>query len=190
MRIIRYCTAFLSMSLVTACDKTPDPPMAPSLQLSGNSNTSLVTGDYVANIGAAAPIYGAYNLDGRTDKNGMSSGAFTFFAPTSTGTIDFAGRVTCLYVDDVLKRVWIGAVITRNSSTRAAYDATQEIHQVGHDVWFRVADRSPGGSGDPDRTTFLGFEGSGGIATSAEYCALHLWGNDGVGITSGNLTVH
>ncbi len=190
MRIIGYCTAFLSLSLVAACDQTSPPPMAPSLQLSGNGNTALVTGDYVANIGASTPIYGAYNLNGRTDRNGASSGEFTFFAPTSAGTIDFAGRVTCLYVDNALKRAWIGAVITRNSSTRAAYDGTQEIHRVGHDVWFRVADRSPGGSGEPDRTTFLGFEGSGGIATSADYCALHLWGNDGAGITSGNLTVH
>jgi hypothetical protein len=188
MRSVRPVIPGLCLSLFAAC-ASPEPPTGPSLALSGNGVQSLVNGSYTANIGAVAPIIGVYDLSGKIDRDGASSGEFSFYAETTTGTIAFAGRITCLVFDDPLKRAWIGAVITANSSTRPSHDGTQVIHRVGHDVWFRVADRSPGGSGDPDRTTFLGFEGSGMIATSADYCALHAWGNDGVPTLSGNLTV-
>ncbi len=192
----RYVPTLLLLSAFAACRQgspaEPSAPDLPTLQVNGahDNNGEKVTGTYTANIGAAAPIIGHYELQAKIHKNGETKGEFRFFADTPTGTIDFDGRVTCLAVNDELKRAWIGAVITRNGSTRPTHDGTQVIHQVGHDVWFRVADRSPGGSGDPDRTTFLGFEGGAGIFTSAEYCSLRIWPNDALPILSGNLTVH
>ncbi|HEX9582769.1 MAG TPA: hypothetical protein VF970_16835 [Gemmatimonadales bacterium] len=189
MRLTRLAAPVFGLFFLAACEGPRDLPVEPQMELSGNGVQSLVTGQYTANIGAVAPIIAEFNLDGRIDRNGQASGGFTFFTETSTGTIDFAGEITCLPFNDDLGRAWIGAVITRNSSTRPTHDGTLEIHRVGHDVWFRVADRSPGGSGAPDRTTSIGFEGSAGIGTSAEYCALQIWPNDGAPVLSGNLTV-
>ncbi len=86
--------------------------------------------------------------------------------------IDFSGGVTCMAVDSVNGRAWIGGIVTENNSDHPNF--TTEIHQPGKDVWFRVLDTGQH-SGDPDRTTFFGFEGSGGIITSAEYCAAQIW---------------
>lgn len=86
--------------------------------------------------------------------------------------IDFIGDVTCMAVDADLGRAWIGAVVTENNSDHPNF--IEDIHQPGRDVWFRVLDTGPDAA-EPDRTTFLGFEGAGGIITSAEYCAAKIW---------------
>lgn len=86
--------------------------------------------------------------------------------------IDFSGEVTCMVVDADLGRAWIGGIVTVNNSENPNF--TQDIHQPGRDVWFRVLDTGPG-SVDADRTTFLGFEGAGGIITSEEYCLARIW---------------
>ena len=89
--------------------------------------------------------------------------------------IEFHGKVTCLAVDPDNGRVWVGGVVTRNLSVHPGF--TTEIHEPGKDVWFRVLDtgkRSP----EPDRSTFLGFEGGGGIITSEEYCEAQIWPDD------------
>ena len=164
-------------------------PLEPSAALSRGGLDALVTGSYTANVGVGAPIIAAYELSAMTASDGTTRGEFSFFADTPDGTIDFSASVTCLPVDDGLKRAWIGGVITRNGSTRASHNGTNPIHRVGHDVWFRVADRSPGGSDDADRTTSLGFE-SATITSSAQYCALRPWANDGLPVVSGNVTVH
>ena len=57
----------------------------------------------------------------------------------------------------------------------------------GRDIRFRVLDE-PGG----DRSTFVGFEGSAGFMTSAEYCAGQPWpaGNARTWpVVSGGITV-
>jgi len=89
--------------------------------------------------------------------------------------IDLSGEVTCLAVDPLNHRAWIGGVITKNTSTDP--DLLTDIQQPGHDIWFRVLDAGEGASAI-DRTTFTGFEGSGGIQTSAQYCAARLWPAD------------
>jgi hypothetical protein len=105
--------------------------------------------------------------------NGAAAGQFHIMADEGEGlTVDVAGAVTCLAVDPVNHRAWIGAVVTRNTSTDP--DLQTEIHQPGRDVWFRVLDDGEG-AGAVDRTTFTGFEGAAGIITSAEYCAARLW---------------
>lgn len=99
--------------------------------------------------------------------------------------IDFHGDVICFEIDSDNGRAWIGGVVRENFSTHPSF--TTEIHQPGKDVWFRVLDSDLDSDGDsdsdsdsdsemePDRTTFLGFEGGGGIITSEEYCALQIW---------------
>lgn len=86
--------------------------------------------------------------------------------------IDFISEVTCMAVDADLGRAWIGGVVVENNSENPNF--TGEIHQPGRDVWFRVLDTGSGAD-EADRTTFLGFEGAGGIITSEEYCQARIW---------------
>jgi hypothetical protein len=79
----------------------------------------------------------------------------------------YEGDVTCLAVDPVNHRAWIGGVLTQSNDP-------DPITEVGDDAWFRVLDLGSSNAG-PDRSTFLGFEGGGGIITSAEYCAAKIW---------------
>ena len=78
----------------------------------------------------------------------------------------YKGDVTCFAVDPVNHRAWIGGVITGSNDP-------DPLTAVGKDAWFRVLDLGEGP--DPDRSTFLGFQGSAGIETSEEYCAVRLW---------------
>jgi hypothetical protein len=88
--------------------------------------------------------------------------------------VEFHGRATCLAVDPENNRAWIGGVVTRNASTHPAF--MTEIHEPGKDIWFRVVDYGEGDDAEqPDRTTFVGFEGAAGIITSAEYCEAQIW---------------
>jgi hypothetical protein len=121
--------------------------------------------------------------------NGRAFGSFRHRTEDETGTIDFKGEVTCLAVDSVNRRAWIGGVITANRSTSPNFN-TAAVHQVGHDIWFRVLDTEPG-DGEPDRSTFVGFEGV--IPTSEAYCRDRIWpeGNARTSpVTSGALIVH
>jgi hypothetical protein len=108
--------------------------------------------------------------------DGRATGQFHHEADEGGGLfIDLSGEVTCLAVDPVNHRAWIGGVITKNTSTDP--DLLTDIQQPGHDIWFRVLDAGEGASAT-DRTTFTGFEGSAGIQTSAQYCAARLWPAD------------
>ena len=104
--------------------------------------------------------------------------------------VEFHGRVTCIAVDSVTHRAWIGGVVTRNNSEHPSYTTART--QVGRDIWFRVVDNGQGEGGPPDRSTFVGFEGDRGILTSAEYCAARLWVDGDVGthpVTTGSIHV-
>jgi hypothetical protein len=176
---------------VSACETPVSPVVSYDAPATADAEVDAkvkVNGNYTANVGASVPIIGEYVLSAKVRPNGKTTGEFSFLASTVDGTIDFGARVTCIAFDEALGRAWIGGVITRNSSTRPSHNGTNPIHTVGHDVWFRVADRSTDGS-IPDRTTSLGFEGGGGIPTSAAYCAARPWANDGIAIASGDLTV-
>jgi hypothetical protein len=93
--------------------------------------------------------------------------------PRAGFTVDFSGEVTCMAVDPVNHRAWIGGVVTENRSDDPNHGL--EIHQPGSDVWFRVVDYGEGAAAQPDRSSVYGFEGAAGVTTSAEYCALQLW---------------
>jgi hypothetical protein len=124
--------------------------------------------------------------------NGRAVGHFRHRTEDETGTIDFSGEVTCLAVDSINRRAWIGGVITANRSTSPSF-TTLAIHEVGHDIWFRVLDNDHG-SDEPDRSTFVGFE-SDAIPSSEAYCSMRIWPDVPVinartwPVTSGNLVV-
>jgi hypothetical protein len=121
--------------------------------------------------------------------NARAFGSFRHRTEDETGTIDFTGEVTCLAVDSVNRRAWIGGVITANRSTSPNFN-TAAVHQVGHDIWFRVLDTGHGNA-EADRSTFVGFEGV--IPTSEAYCRDRIWpeGNARTWpVISGNLVVH
>jgi hypothetical protein len=118
--------------------------------------------------------------------NGSVSGSFHDSTNDGQGTVDFDADVTCLAVDRDLGRAWIGGVITANRSTDP--DFTDDLHQPGHDIWFRVLDSGHQGE---DRRTFVGFEG-GSIPSSAAYCQMRPWPDDNARtwpVTNGNITV-
>ena len=129
---------------------------------------------------AAVKALGVYEIAGTTAdlqltakrKGRKTKGHFRHTLVFQGLLIDFIGEVTCLAVDQAKGRAWIGGVVTKNNSDHTGF--TTEIHQPGRDVWFRVLDTDKD-SGDADRTTFLGFEGGGGIITSAEYCDKRIW---------------
>src|SRR6476646_11039314 len=81
--------------------------------------------------------------------------------------VTYKGDVTCFAVDPVNHRAWIGGVLTQSNDP-------DPVAEVGDDAWFRVLDLGSSTAG-PDRSTFLGFEGAGGIITSDEYCAARIW---------------
>jgi hypothetical protein len=114
-----------------------------------------------------------FSMSAVENENGNVSGSFHQELTLDGLRVEIHGTVTCLTVDAENRRAWIGAVITQNHSEHP--DFTTEINQPGRDVWFRVLD---GGNNEPDRLTFLGFEGGGGIITSAEYCEGAIWPDD------------
>jgi hypothetical protein len=98
--------------------------------------------------------------------------------------VTYQGDVTCVTVDPVNHRAWIGGVLTQS-------DDPDLVAQVGKDAWFRVLDQSGTSSGD--RSTFLGFEGGGGILTSAQYCQAQIWPEDNARtwpVEQGTIVVH
>lgn len=103
--------------------------------------------------------------------------------------VDFSGEVICVTVDEAEGRAWIGAIITQNRSEHPAF--TEARHEPGRDIWFRVLDTGEGNA-EPDRSTFVGFEGDAGIITSQEYCDVQPWPDDNARtnpVTEGNIQV-
>jgi hypothetical protein len=138
---------------------------------------------------AGVPVHFEFSV--RDADGGGAMGSLRFRTVLGGEAIDFTGRATCYAIDTDNNRVWVGGVVTRNRSTHPSF--TTPIHAVGKDIWFRAVDYGPPGQGTPDRITFVGFEGGGGIITSAEYCAAQIWPDDDARtgpLTAGNLTVH
>jgi len=112
--------------------------------------------------------------------NGKIKGDFRQVRESGGLVINFTGEATCLAVDPVNHRAWIGGVVTQNNSTHPSF--LTAIHEVGDDVWFRVVDYGQGGNAtQPDRSTVLGFEQPPpGIVTSEQYCTDRPWPADDV----------
>jgi hypothetical protein len=128
------------------------------------------------------------NENGNGDANGELRVSVDFGG--ADGTASFTGVVTCMASDPVNRRAWIGGVITQNNSTSPDYQV--DITQPGRDIWFRVLDSGEGTAAAADRTSFVGFTGSAGIQTSAEYCAARIWAAENArthAVTNGNIQV-
>src|SRR5687768_16844725 len=88
-----------------------------------------------------------------TKADGSAQGSFHQSYTLNGLTTSYWGTVTCLSVDTVQQRAWIGGVVTKVQSDDPA------ARLVGEDVWFRVVDYD---DDDPDqdpadRSTVFGF---------------------------------
>ena len=175
---------------VVACHEYPASPRAWS---SADPRLGRSAAPQEAEVSATGE--GRYNLSGLivrfefaavAQNNENAKGDFEIFTDEGAGlTISFEAKVTCLAVDPVNHHAWIGGTIKENESTDP--DFLTDIHQKGRDIWFRVLDDPAG-----DRSTFVGFTGSAGFVTSADYCAGQPWpaGNARTWpVVSGGITV-
>lgn len=169
-------TSFVPLAVVlflVGCDAGPEVVMLES------TAEATLKGGFVASatgggvFDAGIPVHFAFGAV-QTDPEGSARGQLRFWTESQGLAIEFHGKVTCMTSDLEHGRAWIGGVITRNGSEHPAF--TREIHEVGKDIWFRVVDYGEGdGAPQPDRTTFVGFEGGAGIITSPEYCETQPW---------------
>jgi hypothetical protein len=173
-------TVPLTLALLAGCDAAND-PVAPTEQ---SDLIETIDPAFSSHPGATGTASGGGNFDAGVDVSfafGVvqfnhfdALGVFHFRTTLSGEAIDFTGRATCLAIDGENNRAWIGGVVTRNESTHPSF--TTAINEVGRDIWFRVVDYGQGRhASQPDRTTFVGFEGSAGIITSIEYCQTQPW---------------
>jgi len=180
MRIHRSLALLIATGVSASCTEVADPASldAPDLTVAADHMDGLYkvhgNGDYVITLGDGTEIVSRFDMNVlQTSATGGARGTFrhrlTFFGDL----VDFSGVVTCMTVDPIEGRAWIGGVIHKNRSVRESF-ATGEIFQPGKDIWFRVLDGEVQG-GIQDRSTFVGFEGGAGIITSAEYCDTRPW---------------
>ena len=186
-------SAFAVVVVLSACDasQAPTAPAPSPLFSAGSRVTGHANGSGTFNIGAPGADI-AFDLNALLRADGSASGSVHYITDLTDfglATIEIRFDVTCVAIDAGLGRAWIGGVVTENNSTNELY-ATDPKRQVGRDVWFRVQDNGNGGSGTLDRSTQLGFEGSAGFITSAEYCAARPWlAPPPHPVTTGNISV-
>ena len=180
----------ISFSVVLAACQTPVSPALKSAAAAGGGSEAS------AGVDTRTTGGGHYTIPDNVDlefafsamllPNGRAEGNFHHRGVADGALIDFMAEVTCLSVDSVNHRAWIGGVITENRSTHPGF--TTAVHQPGHDIWFRVQDNGPGGADTtPDVTTIVGFEGV--IPSSQAYCDTQPWRTTHVWPVAGNLTV-
>jgi hypothetical protein len=173
MRVSRLCYTVVGLALL-GCDESRQ--LTPLASVDPRLSRSLT--QEVDEVGSAQGN-GRYDVLGlivefsftaHTKDNGQGNkGEFRVYADEGDGLIvDFEAKVTCLGLDPVNHRAWVGGKVKENRST----DPTllTAIHEKGDDIWFRVLDDPSG-----DRSSFVGFEGAAGFATSAAYCAGKPW---------------
>ena len=190
----RVClSAFAAALMVSGCEASQhplEPVDGPRLQADSRV-VGHANGGGTFNIGAPGADI-AFTLNALSRADGSASGSVHYVTDLTEfglATIEIAFDVTCLARNVELGRAWIGGVITANNSTNPTF-VTDPVRQVGRDVWFRVEDNGNGGSGTLDRSTQLGFEGSGGIVTSEQYCETRPWpAAPAHPVTSGNISL-
>lgn len=183
MRLVRVF-AVAAAATLAACEQHPTHSLA-SPVLSQQSEVDLGSahgsGSYSIN-----GLIVDYSFNAVIEANGKGDGEFRVFADEGGGlTVDFTAKVTCLAVDPVNRRAWIGGRVNANASTDP--DLRTKIHRPGYDIWFRVLDAATG-----DRSTFVGFEGAAGFITSQDYCAGQPWPADNARtwpVVTGGLTI-
>lgn len=152
-----------------------EPVDAERSQHAAVSATAAGGGHFLVTIGDGAQGQFAFN-GVQEGPDGAATGNFRYSLEIFGALLEFHGRTTCMTVDAENGRAWIGGVITQNNSTHPAW--LTDVHEPGDAIWFRVVDYGEGAGAQPDRTTFVGFEGNAGIITSQEYCDLQIWPED------------
>ena len=163
-RLLGVC----SLALIACEPSSPSANSDPRVQRTAAADDDLgsVSGAGQYDIGG---LIVTFSFNAAIEQNGKGEGAFTLYADEGDGLIvDFDAKVTCLSIDPVNHRAWIGGKVKDNRSTDPGL--LTEIHKNGRDIWFRILDE-PGG----DRSTFVGFEGAAGFITSEDYCAGQPW---------------
>jgi hypothetical protein len=192
MRRTRYCLLAIAMIVTVSCQS----PLAPHESDQAAAATVATTqsgGPTAANGGGHYFLQNVFETQfafSAVQNNGGAHGELHHQLTIDGVLIGFRGYVTCVTMDPVNHRAWIGGVITENLSEDPAFQTAR--HQPGHDIWFRVLDTGEGSDAPPDRTTFTGFEGDLGIQTSAEYCAVKPWADNNARtwpVTGGNIQV-
>ena len=191
----------LSAALALAGCEAPAPTiLAPDAGASashdlGNRVVRSLTGDGVVDLSSAGVPPQFFEVSVHQRESGEVFGTFWHKRASGGLNIEFTGRATCLAIDEATGRAWVGGVILENRSTSpAAQDPA--LHAPGKDIWFRVLDRGEGAAAEPDRSTTVGFRGSAGLVTSAEYCATRPWPDTPTPnartfpLAEGNLMVH
>jgi hypothetical protein len=144
-------------------------------------------------VSAAANGGGHFNFSGVLDvqfgfsavakADGGAQGSFHQSYTLEGLTTSYWGTVTCMSVDTVNHRAWIGGILTKVESDNPA------ARLVGEDVWFRVLDIGEGQDA-ADRSTVFGFTPL--FESSAAYCAGRPWPADDARtwpVVAGNINV-
>ena len=175
MSLRRLVITTVVLAFLVACGEEPQPTEPAGVQLSQEPSVSATAsggGEFLVTIGEG--FAGEFAFSGvQQEDDGTATGNFRYSLVFSGELIEFHGRTTCMTVDAENGRAWFGGVITQNNSTHPAW--LTEVHEPGDDIWFRVVDYGEGSGAQSDRTTFVGFEGNGGIITSREYCDQQIW---------------
>ncbi len=150
--------------------------VGPGTRTTASGVAAFVTGGGEYVVPPPNDIQAQFGFLALASADGDAVGVFRHRGTIQGLTFDFTGRVTCLSVDPVNNRAWIGGVITRNRSTHPLL--TTPVHQVGRDIWFRVVDYGSVHSSVADRTTFVGFENNPDIPSSQFYCDTMPWPAD------------
>jgi hypothetical protein len=163
--------------MLSACSSGSE-PSAPLLPVTADLNNGVgvviaVSGAGVVDLSAGGATEAEFQFVAHRRADGTAWGHFFQRRSRATGTVDFAGVVTCVTTDPNFPgRARIGGVVTENNSTDPAFRT--ENHDVGDDVWFRVEDGGDGVNAD-DRSTTYGFKPTL-VDTSEQYCALPFTG--------------
>jgi hypothetical protein len=179
---------FAAATLVS-CDQPPTTGPDLDVQLAHVAGHAMASGGGHYILSGAFPGTFAFTAI-QTSADGAAKGHLRHTLVFNGELIEFHGEVTCLTVDRVNSRGWIGGVVTRNKSVAEPY-ASDARFQPGQDIWFRVLDNGQG-QFVPDRTTFTGFMGDAGFDTSVDYCAGMPWPADDARthpVTAGNIQV-
>ena len=192
-----WCLILIAAAATAGCDSSATTEVAKvgvgddlRLSVDGNAGRIAATGGGKYLLQGIVEVQFAFSSIQHAD--GKAMGQFHQKFDNGGPVVDVSGTVTCMAVDPVMRRAWIGGVITKNESTDPSVSGG--IFEPGHDVWFRVVDYGEGSNASqPDRTTFLGFENNPTIKSSAQYCAERPWPEGDARtwpVTEGNIQVH
>jgi hypothetical protein len=182
-------TTFGAAAILAACDQPPTTAPDIEVQFAHVAGHAMASGGGHYVLSDVFPGTFAFTAI-QTSSDGAAKGHLRHTLVFNGELIEFHGEVTCLTVDRVNGRAWIGGEVTRNKSVAEPY-ASDARFQPGQDIWFRVLDNGQGQS-SPDRTTFTGFMGDAGFDTSVAYCAGMPWPADDARthpVSAGNIQV-